>query len=264
MPELPDLTAMKRYFDATSLHQTVERITTGDTYVLKNTSPQGLGQALKGQRFEKTHRHGKNLLVRTTSPSWLRLHFGMTGNLDYSRSGSAPPQHAQITFHFENGSRLAYVCQRKLGRVSLTENPSEFVEEQELGPDALRIDEPAFVDLLSQRKGRLKSVLMNQSVIAGIGNVYADEIIFQSGWHPEITLDELDETQLTDLYETMQRVLQTAIDLGSDARTFPKSWLVHARGIGEPCPRCGTKIKRVKINQRSSYFCPRCQKKSAN
>jgi formamidopyrimidine-DNA glycosylase len=260
MPELPDLMMLERYFDATSLHQAVERVHVSNDYVLKGTTPQGLGGALKGRRFESTLRHGKNLLIETDGPSWLRLHFGMTGNLRYLKAGK-PPEHTRVLFRFGGGRALAYVCQRMLGRVSLTDGPEQFAAEHGLGPDAERVGQDEFVRIVSGRRGRLKTTLMNQSVVAGLGNVYSDEVMFQARRHPETVVDEIGEEGLRELYNVMQRIFRVARRHDADARDFPRSYLVHRRGKGEECPRCGGQVKRLKINQRSCYFCPRCQRK---
>lgn len=259
MPELPDLVAMERYVKSTALHQRVLSVDVGRTYVLHDLPPERLVRALKGHRFEGVRRHGKNLLVETDGGPWLRLHFGMTGNLSYFKHHDEKPEHTRVLFSFETGYHLAYVCQRMLGRVSLEDGPDEFVRKEDLGPDALGVGWADFRDIMEGRRGMLKSTLMNQSIIAGLGNVYADETLFQAHLHPETTIDQLSPDRLEELYHAMRDVLNTAIQRGSDARELPETYLVHRRGEGAPCPRCSSSIARVKINQRSTYFCPRCQ-----
>ncbi|MFO8006267.1 MAG: DNA-formamidopyrimidine glycosylase family protein [Candidatus Brocadiia bacterium] len=258
MPELPDVEAMRRYFSATALHQPVEAVTVQDDYVLRGTNPGGLGRALAGRRFEATDRHGKNLLVRMDNDRWLRLHFGMTGNLKYFKADGAP-EFTRVLFRFENSYRLAYVSQRKLGMVSLTDGPDALVESEDLGPDALRMSWGQFRCIMGNRRGMLKSTLMNQHIVAGLGNVYADEVLFQARMNPRQTVDELSGEELRQLYRAIQRVLETSIGRGADGRDMPRRWLIHRRGEGRTCPRCGAEIERVKINQRSTYYCPECQ-----
>lgn len=259
MPELPDVEAMRRYLEATSLHQKVEGVDARDDYVLKGVTPADLREALVGREFRSTLRHGKNMLVELDEMPWLRLHFGMTGNLDYHRGEAPGLEHVRVLFRFSGGYRLAYLCQRKLGRISLPESPQAFVEQQGLGPDALTVDFGDFRRILKGRRGRLKSTLMNQHIIAGLGNVYADEALFQARLHPLRTVDTLDESELEALHHALRDVLQTSIRRGSDARDLPPTYLLHHRGKGEDCPRCGVAIERVKVNQRSTYFCPGCQ-----
>ncbi|MFO7958876.1 MAG: DNA-formamidopyrimidine glycosylase family protein [Candidatus Brocadiia bacterium] len=259
MPELPDVEAMRRYLEATSLHQKVEGVEVRDDYVLKGVTPPDLREALVGREFRSTVRHGKNMLVELDEPPWLRLHFGMTGNLNYHRGEAPGLEHVRVLLRFSGGYRLAYLCQRKLGRISLPESPEAFVQEQGLGPDALSVDFDDFRRIMDGRRGRLKSALMNQHIIAGLGNVYADEALFQARLHPLRTVDSLSERRLEALHHAMRDVLRTSIARGSDARDLPAGYLLHRRGEGEDCPRCGGTIERVKVNQRSTYFCPRCQ-----
>lgn len=171
------------------------------------------------------------------------------------------PEYDRILISFRNGYHLGYISQRKLGRVSLPRDPESFVAERDLGPDAMRIGRRAFVELLSGRRGMLKSTLMNQHVIAGLGNVYADEVLFQAQMHPETMLDRLGEGQLERLYHAMQDVLRKSVGIGADARDMPDDWLIGRRGAGEECPRCGAEIVRTKVNQRGTYHCPECQPK---
>jgi formamidopyrimidine-DNA glycosylase len=259
MPELPDLVALKRYFDATALHQGVRQVSVSREYILGDLTPRRLAEAVTGRAFESTTRYGKNLLIRQDGPPWIRMHFGMTGSLRYYKHGDDEPEYCRVRFSFENGYHLAYVSQRLLGRVSLTPGPEAFVEEEGLGPDARRISREEFTDIVQGRRGMLKSTLMNQHVIAGLGNVYVDEVLFHAGLRPRDTIDTLNREDLRQLYETVQEVLETSIELGSDARDFPADWLVHSRGEGEACPGCGGTIEQVKVSQRSSYVCPRCQ-----
>ncbi len=109
----------------------------------------------------------------------------------------------------------------------------------------------------------LKTTLMNQHIIAGLGNVYADEVLFQAGLQPDTKANELTTDEMKQLYQATRGVLQTSIERGGDARELPSDYLVHHRGEGNACPRCGSAIRRIKMGQRSRYFCPECQSGSA-
>ncbi len=259
MPELPDVAMMRRYLQATSLHQEVGEVEVRDSYVLKDVSPDELRDALTGRSFGGTTRHGKNLLVELDEGPWLRLHFGMTGNLKYFRDPAGDPEHDRILISFTGGYHLAYDCRRKLGRVSLEESPRQFVEDKDLGPDALDVSWEEFREIMGRRRGALNNRLMDQHVLAGIGNVYADEIMFQARFHPRAPVEELTEEDLNRLFRADKEVLRGSIDRGADARDLPEARLIGHRGEGEECPRCGAEIRRIKMNQRSCYFCPRCQ-----
>jgi formamidopyrimidine-DNA glycosylase len=108
-------------------------------------------------------------------------------------------------------------------------------------------------------RGAIKSALMNQSVIAGIGNVYSDEILYQAGVHPRTPAAELKEKKLREIHRVMRRVLSVAWRKGGDGRKVPRTWLLPARGGPGPCPRCGGQLESAKVSGRTAWFCPRCQ-----
>ena len=166
MPELPEVEIFKRYLDATSLHQRIDAVDVRNTYILKETSVRQLARGLKGRRFESSRRHGKHLFVRADGELWLRLHFGMTGSLQYFKKDKQAPQYARVLFVFANNHCLAFDDQRQFGQIGLLKNVDEFLKEHELGPDALKIDLPEFKKILGKRRGAVKSVLLNQRIIA--------------------------------------------------------------------------------------------------
>src|SRR5919204_1026018 len=133
MPELPDVETFKRYLDATSLHQRIDDVDVRKAYILKNTSARELARRLKGRRFESSRRHGKHLFVRADGDVWLRLHFGMTGSLQYFKNDEHAPRHARVLFAFANNHCLAFDDQRQFGQVSLVEDVDEYLEKRALG-----------------------------------------------------------------------------------------------------------------------------------
>lgn len=261
MPELPDVEIRKRYIDATCLHQKIESVQVNDPIVLDGLTPQSLGRALADQSFESTLRHGKYLFVELDDQKWMTMHFGMTGNLKYYKDEKEQPDYKQVTFHFKNGYQLAYVMPRKLGEIQIIDSVNDFLEEKELGPDALNIDPDEFYKLLSGRRGMIKSTLMNQEVLAGVGNVYSDEILFQARIYPRAQISDLDREQLRAVFDAMRDVLETVIERGANPADLPASYLTPHRSKGEACPRCGGKIKKIEVSGRSGYYCPQCQKK---
>src|SRR6266487_3698092 len=191
MPELPDVEIFKRYFDATSLHQRIDDVDVRSRYVLKGVSASELARRLKGGRFKCTRRHGKHLFVRADRDLWLRLHFGMTGSLQYFKHEEQAPTHARVLFIFANDHRLAFDDQRKFGQIGLLKDVDEFLKKRELGPDALEISLGEFREILGKHRGAVKSILMNQRLISGIGNIYADEILFRARMHPATEIARL-------------------------------------------------------------------------
>jgi len=262
MPELPDVARLKQYFDATSLHQRIRKSSVRDERIVEGVSRQRLYSRLKRAEFEQTTRHGKFLFAGLTGGEWLVLHFGMSGELHYFQEGNGLPEYTKVVFMFENGRSLAYVSRRMLGRVGLTDDLDAFLEAEDLGPDALAEDltRERFRRALAGRRGALKPLLMSQSVVAGIGNIYADEILFQTRLRPEVRADRLSDEDVDRLYAAMRRVLRTAVRHGAEAPELPEGYLLPARDRDGPCPRCGGRLRTKTVSGRTAYYCPRCQK----
>jgi formamidopyrimidine-DNA glycosylase len=261
MPELPEVETYKRYLDATSLHQCITHVEVRDAYVLQNISGSQLARRLKGHRFAGSHRHGKHLFVRASEELWLRLHFGMTGSLEYLNQHQETPKTARVVFHFANNSRLAFDDQRKFGEIELIENVDEFLQTRGLGPDALEINLSQFKAILRKRRGAVKAILLNQQLIAGIGNLYADEILFRARMHPATDAARLSDKDLNQLFCATRYVLAKTIALKTDFSRLPKSWLLTHREKRGRCPRCGRALKSATIAGRTSWFCTHCQKR---
>jgi formamidopyrimidine-DNA glycosylase len=263
MPELPDVEIFKRYLDATSLHQRIDDVEVRNTYILKDVTARELARGLKGRRFESSRRHGKHLFVRAEGKLWLRLHFGMTGSLDYFKNGEQAPRHTRVLFVFADNHRLAFDDQRQFGQIGLLKDVDEFLKERALGPDALDLDLPEFRKIVGKRRGSVKSILMNQRLIAGIGNIYADEILFRARMHPATEISRMGDKALTKLFRATRYILEKAIAAKADVNHMPKSWLLSHRGKGGKCPRCGRKLRSARIGGRTAWFCAHCQKRAS-
>jgi formamidopyrimidine-DNA glycosylase len=261
MPELPEVETFKRYLDSTSLHQRITGVEVRDAYVLKRVSARELARRLKGRRFENSSRHGKHLFVRAGDELWLRLHFGMTGSLEYLKQHQEAPKTARVIFRFAGNRRLAFDDQRKFGEIELIEDVDEFLQTRGLGPDALKISLPQFKAIVGKHRGAVKAILLNQQLIAGIGNLYTDEILFRARMHPATEAARLSDKDLQRLFRATRHVLDKAIALKTDFNRLPKSWLLTRRGKRGRCPRCGRALKSVTIGGRTSWFCTHCQKR---
>jgi formamidopyrimidine-DNA glycosylase len=265
MPELPDVELYKRYLDQHALRQTIERVAVNDARILGELAAPAFVARLTGNRFEETRRHGKHLLVRLRRDGWLALHFGMTGGLAYFRDAADDPRYDRVRFDFAGGGHLAYVNRRMLGRVGLADAADEFIQFEDLGPDALdpAFDLEAFTRAVARRRRDVKAVLTDQALLAGIGNIYADEILFQARLHPQTPATSLTDRQRAELFRQIKRVLQTAIECGAGAEQFlerlPDDYLLPHRDKGGRCPRCGQAIATLQSGGRTSYYCPRCQ-----
>ena len=262
MPELPDVEVFKRYLDSTALRKQIKSVSVETADILKGVSSRSIQQQLNGKKFTGTRRHGKHLFVAFTKDKWLVMHFGMTGYLEYYKDGDAQPDYSKVIFHFANGFQLAYVNRRKLGFITITDDMEKYIQDNDLGPDPLndKWNKSDFIETYSDRAGSVKAGLMNQSVMAGIGNVYSDETLFQAGIKPQKKLKQLSEKDLGQLFTTMKRVVKKAIDWKVDPKNFSNSYLLLHREPGDECPRCGGKIKKQTVSGRSSYFCPSHQK----
>lgn len=264
MPELPDVEAMRLDFNAMALHRPIGRIEILSPELLRDVTPSTLQKHLCGNRFCATSRHGKHLFAQLEQDSWLTMHFGMTGGLAYCQDSARLPRFTRFVVGFTDGWQFAYVSQRKLGHIGLTPDPREFIRDHQLGPDALdpQLTVRTLTYLVGRRRAAIKTVLMDQHVIAGIGNLYADEILFQAGIAPTTPAHTLDETAIGQLKRVMQRVLQIAIAKRADPRRFPRTWLWHARRPDGCCPRCRTPLRSLKLGGRTTFWCPTCQTRS--
>jgi formamidopyrimidine-DNA glycosylase len=261
MPELPEVETFKRYLDSTSLHQRITGVDVRDAYVLQSISARELARRLKGHRIENSHRHGKHLFVRTDAELWLRLHFGMTGCLQYLKRDEEAPRTARVIFSFAKDRRLAFDDQRKFGEIELIKDVDEFLQRRCIGPDALDVGRSEFKTIFRMHRGAVKAILLNQQLIAGIGNLYTDEILFRARMHPATEAARLSDKDLRRLFHATRYVLEKAIALKTDFNRLPKSWLLTHREKRGKCPRCGRKLESATVGGRTSWFCGHCQKR---
>ncbi len=260
MPELPDVETFRRYLGRTARNKKIAAVEIDGARMRHGIAAGTIRDAMTGREFGRTRRHGKYLFAELGADSWLVLHFGMTGYLDYAKDGAAPPDHTRLLVRFANGARLAGVWQRLLGRIALTDDPDDFIEDEKLGPDALSLGRKDFTDMLAGRGGTIKGALMDQSFVAGLGNVYSDEMLYQARLHPRTPAKKLGADGAAALHRAMGHVLKTAIARKADPARLPDRWLLPHRAAGAKCPRCGGKIARIAISGRHAFVCPHCQK----
>lgn len=258
MPELPDVAGFHHELQRSALNQSIASTAVPDARVLVDVTPQSLGRHLKRRKLTTTHRHGKFLFARTDEDGWLVFHFGMTGQL--SAFADRTPEHTCVVLVFQTGRKLAYRSQRKRGQVSYTKTVDAVVQEHELGPDALddELTSTKFIERLAGRRGAIKPALMDQSLMAGVGNVYADEILFQAGIHPQAAAANMARDDKQVLHRVMRRVLRTAARHDARLDRLPDGYLLPIRDQGE-CPRCGGRITKESVSGRTTYFCTTCQ-----
>ncbi|HEX7150375.1 MAG TPA: DNA-formamidopyrimidine glycosylase family protein [Thermoanaerobaculia bacterium] len=259
MPELPEVETYTRYFARHALAQTIKRVDVRDPRILGDTRPDAFVRRLKGRRFTSVRRHGKHLFADAKG-TWLHLHFGMTGDLLYYRD--EPPRFARVVFEFTNGAKLAYDDMRLFGVVDLLDDPDAYIADHRLGRDPL---DPSFkvrdfLALLEKRRGAIKAQLMSQELVAGLGNLYVDELLYQTSIHPTRSIDRITEAQQRAMFTTMRKILRDVIGRHERDADHPARYLINHRETGERCPMCGGTIRKAVVAGRTTYFCGTHQK----
>ena len=262
MPELPEVETVVRSIAPYLLGQKIRavalsshRVTRGDRTIT--------AEALTGRTIVAVNRHGKQILVQLDR-GLLYIHLGMTGNLLWN---ATPGKFSRAIFELERGV-LVYNDIRQFGRVEFyNELPALLTR---VGPDALLLEAAAFCARLKQRKGPIKTLLLNQGFLSGVGNIYADEALFAAGIHPRTPANRISRKRAAALHAQIYAILRMAIEhRGSSIANhvdgygtpgaFQQLHAVYGRG-GEPCLRCGKQIKRIVLGQRGTHYCPRCQR----
>ena len=262
MPELPDVERRRRYLNATSLHKKIKRVKVLALDMLKGIGGDRFTQLLKGHFLDKVKRRGKYLIIKLDSPYFLMLHLGMTGDLQYYKGKRIPPPFTRLLIHFQGDTHLAFQNARKLGKIFLTKTPYELPCINHLGPEPLEDDFTfeLFLERLRHRKLAIKSLLLDQSFIAGIGNLYADEVLFQAGIRPTRRADNLSQAELKGIFKNIKWVLSEANRVNAEVERLKRDFFIPNRGPNEVCFRCQTPLRHLRISGRSTYYCPRCQR----
>ncbi|MEM0999619.1 MAG: DNA-formamidopyrimidine glycosylase family protein [Bacteroidota bacterium] len=261
MPELPEVEGFRKYIVGTALDQRIREVEIADQKVVKDDPGEFVGQ-LTGRSFTGTDRVGKYLFLLTDGPQHLMMHFGMTGSPHYYQNEEDAPRFGRVVFHFENGFRLAYNCPRKFGRLTLTAGVAEYCAAKKIGPDAASIPWEDFQSRIATRKTPIKAAMMNQSILAGVGNWIVDEVLYQARIHPEERATDLSEADLRLVYDKMIYVIGTALELEAHYPDFPEHFMIHSRWTdsGRPdAPRIA--LDKIKVGGRSTYFDPKVQVK---
>ncbi|WP_338595384.1 DNA-formamidopyrimidine glycosylase family protein [Saccharopolyspora sp. SCSIO 74807] len=258
MPELPDVEGFRRVAQAAAGRE-VEDVVVNDSQVLRGVRPQEFRKALRGKEFGTPWRHGKWLVIPVGAefPEVL-LHFGMTGRMLWCGRDDEPHKHDRVVFRFADGE-LRYRDMRKLTGLHLARRQSDLdAQLGELGPDAMAASAADYRERLTRTKRGVKAALMDQEVLAGLGNLTVDETLWQARIHPARSTGDLSAPELSKLSRRAHTVLRQSAKV-AHVPDRP-SWLTGHRDEPDPhCPRCSTALDRTKTAGRTTFHCPNCQ-----
>jgi formamidopyrimidine-DNA glycosylase len=273
MPELPEVETIRRDLISLITGRTVKDawISPNAPRLIQLIPPGQFARDIAGRRIEDIGRRGKYLVIHLDEGlSWI-VHLRMTGRLQHSKSPCAEGPYLRAKFALDDGSWLCFIDLRKFGTMWLIDDTDLVLGK--LGPEPLdeAFDVAAFHTLLKRRSTPIKAVLLDQAVLAGVGNIYADESLFHAGIDPRKPANKISRPAAGRLHKAVVAILEEAVgDRGSSFRDY-----VDAQGqegfhhlkvrvyrrTGEPCLTCGTPIRRIQLGGRSTHFCPKCQKR---
>jgi formamidopyrimidine-DNA glycosylase len=270
MPELPEVEAVRLGLSSLLTEQTIEKIIVRNEHLRWPVLPH-LSKRMQGAKILEIKRRGKYILLHSTQGD-LILHLGMSGRVLVCQEKRELGPHDHIDIIFKNGLILRYSDPRRFGSLIWTPNPAEKHELlSHIGPEPLtsQFNAKQSQKLAQGRKQAIKSFLMDAHIVAGIGNIYANEALFLAGIHPSTPAGKLTTNQMEILVRSCKQVLRKAIKAGGttlkdfqnalgDPGQFSQQLYVYGQ-TDKPCRRCNTSIQRLTINQRASFYCPQCQ-----
>ncbi len=266
MPELPDLEVIKEYLQDRLPGQRIKKIELLRPIVVRNLIEETTLLSLTNKEVSGVGRRGKFLLLHLEGGEKLIVNPMLAGRLQYCQRKERRRAKTFLILHLSDGMDLRYVDAKGMGKIYLTRDPQLVPGFATQGPDALdpQLSFEAFRERLRRRRGEIKGILVNQAFLAGIGNAYADEILFRANVYPFRKRPSLSTDEVKRLYDSIHSVLSDAIgtlrgQLGDEIHVEVRDFLqIHGRG-GSPCPRCGTTISEIRARRRLTNFCRTCQ-----
>jgi formamidopyrimidine-DNA glycosylase len=276
MPELPEVETVANGVHARVAGDTIVSIWFSAKPEPFKTAPAALAEALEGRTLARVRRVGKHIVADLAEPDgtvkaeWI-IHLGMTGRLLVSQADVPMPPHTHAAVSLASGRELRFVDARRFGRLDLRRLDTDRAESfTGPGSEPLQISAGDFIELFRGRKLAIKAALLNQSLLHGVGNIYADESLHRAGIRPSLAAGKVSKPRLRRLHAELQLVLRQAIALGGSSVSdyvdadgvrgfFQLEHRVYSRS-GQPCLACGTPIRRTIIGGRSTHSCPHCQK----
>jgi formamidopyrimidine-DNA glycosylase len=274
MPELPEVETVRSSLEPAVAGRTIVDLRVGEfAGVVGDEDAGAVATRLRGRRIEALRRRGKYLIADLDDGTALLIHLRMTGSLVHLSGDASPRRFEHLALALDDGTELRFSDQRKFGRVLHVPASAIASLDARLGPEPLspRFTADTLTRSLQRRSGRLKSVLLDQSLIAGLGNIYVDEALFRARLHPLRDANGLSTEEVRRLHHAIRAVLREGLtNRGTSFSSFRDGYgasgsnqhnlRVYGRGAdGAPCPRCGTPLIRLTVGGRGSHVCPRCQ-----
>lgn len=271
MPELPEVETVANGVHERVRGARIDRVTIGPHKEPLKSPASHIEDTLTGARIERVRRVGKTIVIDVKkhdgSAAQMTIHLGMTGRLLVSKAEVPVPVHTHAVLHLRDGREVRFVDPRRFGRVGIVDEGTQY---EGPGAEPLTITPEAFNALFKGRKTPIKSALLNQSLLHGVGNIYADESLFRAGIRPKRHAGRLTRAELAKLHGALQTVLKHAIELGGSSVSdyvdadgvrgfFQLEHRVYSR-TGEPCKQCSTPVQRIVLGGRSTHFCRTCQR----
>ena len=265
MPELPEVEMTARRLEPDLVGRTISQVHLA--WPRHTPDPDALCALLPGRRVTRVGRRGKYLILELDPPDrTLLIHLRMSGRLSIVPAGTPSDPYAHTVLTLDDGHELRFSDTRKFGQLYLPADPQQLL--QKLGPEPLSLGFTVawLVDALANRRRAIKPLLLEQSFVAGLGNIYTDEVLFRAEVDPRRPANSLARTEVERLHGAIRQVLQEAIDHQGTSLdwVYPQGGMEERlqvyRRAGEPCLRCGTPIERIVLGQRGTHYCPCCQR----
>lgn len=274
MPELPEVETIRRDLNKELKGRRILRLKFYDWAKMLKPSPEAVAKAVEGKKIKDFGRRAKLLLMHLEGGKTIAIHLKLSGQLFIRKPTDPPDRFTHLVLELDKGEELRFNDLRKFGFIKVVENKGDLKKLlSEFGPEpnTAEFTFENFKDIVTKSSRAVKTIIMDQKKIAGVGNIYADEALWRAKIHPERSADELTEKELKELHGTILFVIKQGIkDRGTSVDAYLTIYAKkggHEKNLkvfrlnGEPCPRCGTIIKKIRVGGRGTHFCPKCQRR---
>lgn len=273
MPELPEVETVRKGLEQLVLNKKIKEVIVAWDRIIERPSIEDFTNQLIGEKIDSVSRRGKYLIFHLTHYDMIS-HLRMEGKFDYVQPDTSVTKHTHVRFIFTDHTELRYLDVRKFGRLTLLPKNTamDYKGIKKLGPEPIPEEFllESFNQQLKRHQKAIKPLLLDQTLITGLGNIYVDEALFKAKIHPEQIANTLTFDEVTRLHVAIINVLAQAVEAGGttirsyknalgEAGTFQVNLMVYGK-TGEPCPNCGTEITKIKVAQRGTHFCSLCQR----